>query len=804
MIRVCLAALTGHWRRQPMQLLALVLGLAVATALWSGVQAVNSEAKASYDRAASLLGGDSLDLIERTDGTPLRDADFVALRRAGWNVSPILDGRLRLGERRYRLIGIDPLTLPNDAAEGPGLSGAQDLTAFMTPPFQILASAETIAKLPKVGIPPLKPAALPPDVLLSDIGVAKQLLQQGDHLSRITVAGVQKPSRTALADVDPALIQRKASSQSDLGSLTESFHLNLTAFGLMAFVVGLFIVHATIGLAFEQRRSLMRTLRALGVPLRTLIAALLFELILISGLSGLIGVSFGYLIAASLLPDVAASLSGLYGASVPGELSLSPNWWLGGMAMGIAGALVAAAGSFWKVATMPILDSAKAQAWLAAVRVRIRVQSALAMVFFVTGASVLVFGSGLLSGFVVMGATLLGAALILPTILSIFVQFMSDRAKGPIGQWFWADTQMQLNGLSLALMALLLALSINIGVGAMVGGFRTTFLQWLDQRLAAQLYVYSSSDAEAEAITQSLNSNTDVIRVLPIWGEDISHQGWPVTIYGILDDPLYRDNWPMIDVTADAWDRVAAGTAILISEQLARKFEIVPGDEVEFGQLGLMKVVGVYADYGNPTGAALVNMAPFLRAFPGVEKRRLGVRTNLEAADDVAAAISAEFGLRPDQVVNQQQLKAFSRGVFEKTFAVTAALNTLTLAVAGLALLTSLLTLAQIRLPQLAPAWAMGLTRARLGWIELARSLLLALITAVLAIPLGVVFAWILTSVINVEAFGWKLPLYHFPGQWLQLTGLAMLTAAISSLWPVLKLQRVPPAQLLRLFSNER
>ena len=55
--------------------------------------------------------------------------------------------------------------------------------------------------------------------------------------------------------------------------------------------------------------------------------------------------------------------------------------------------------------------------------------------------------------------------------------------------WFWADGRQQLSALSLALMALLLALSANIGVGAMVESFRTTFTAWLDKRLAAEIYV---------------------------------------------------------------------------------------------------------------------------------------------------------------------------------------------------------------------------------------------------------------------------------------------------------------------------
>ncbi|WP_163007947.1 FtsX-like permease family protein, partial [Pseudomonas viridiflava] len=94
-----------------------------------------------------------------------------------------------------------------------------------------------------------------------------------------------------------------------------------------SFVVGLFIVHAAIGLALEQRRSLLRTLRACGVSARLLILSLGVELGVLALLGGVLGVASGYLLACLLLPDVATSLRGLYGAEVPGQLSLSPGWW---------------------------------------------------------------------------------------------------------------------------------------------------------------------------------------------------------------------------------------------------------------------------------------------------------------------------------------------------------------------------------------------------------------------------------------------------------------------------------------------
>ena len=72
----------------------------------------------------------------------------------------------------------------------------------------------------------------------------------------------------------------------------------------------------------------------------------------------------------------------------------------------------------------------------------------------------------------------------------------------------------------------------------------------------------------------------------------------------------------------------------------------------------------------------------------------------------------------------------------------TAALNALTLIVSAIALLASLLTLGDARPAQLAPVWAMGVTRARLAGLEMARIVVFAAATAVFALPLGLYMAW--------------------------------------------------------------
>ena len=62
---------------------------------------------------------------------------------------------------------------------------------------------------------------------------------------------------------------------------------------------------------------------------------MLAELVALALVAGLVGVAAGYLIAAALLPDVAASLRGLYGARMPGSLGLGPGWWAAGIAMSL-------------------------------------------------------------------------------------------------------------------------------------------------------------------------------------------------------------------------------------------------------------------------------------------------------------------------------------------------------------------------------------------------------------------------------------------------------------------------------------
>jgi len=436
-----------------------------------------------------------------------------------------------------------------------------------------------------------------------------------------------------------------------------------------------------------------------------------------------------------------------------------------------------------------------------------RWQAGGAMVLLGGAAALVLLGGGIWAGFGALAGLNLGAALLLPVGLSGVMWVGQRLAKGVLAQWFWADTRQQLPGLSLSLMALLLALAANVGVGTMVSSFRLTFTGWLDQRLASELYVTARSDAEGSQMVAWLATRADA--VLPIFSGEGAVFGKPAELYGMTDHATYRDHWPMLAATPDVWESMAAGEAVLVNEQLARRESVSPGDVVTL-QAGTIpggwqvQVAGVYSDYGNPVAQVILSTDRLLALFPDTPRLRYAVRIAPGRAADLAAGMRAEFDLPPDAVTDQASVKAFSLRVFERTFAVTGALNVLTLGVAGLAMFASLMTLSAMRLPQLAPVWAMGLTRRRLAWLDLLRTMVLALVTLLAALPLGLGLAWVLLAVVNVEAFGWRLPMYVFPADWLRLGLLALLAAGMAAAVPVRRLARLSPGDLLRVFANER
>jgi putative ABC transport system permease protein len=814
-----LAALLSHWRKHPTSLATLLIGLSIATALWSGVQALNTQARSSYTRAAAIFNqGNTQNIIAQQGGYFDQDL-FIRLRRSGLKVSPMLEGIIYLQKKELKIIGVEPLTSPKNLAleEGHSLKSSFDI---LDKEGKALISPETLQRLgSKSGdrirtdhgtlLPPLQPlSSVPPGVIMTDIGVAQKALLRFDKLSRLIVDQHAILNRELLSKLTNSTLKIVESEEgNDLERLTDSFHLNLTAFGMLAFVVGFFIVNASVGLAFEQRLPTLRTLRALGAPAYLLVIAMLIEIAGFTLIAGLIGVTGGFLIAQELLPNVAASLEGLYGAQISSQLSLDKNWFFSAFAMAGAGALLANAAGLIKTLRLPVLNVAKPIAWREMHYGYLRRQALFSLLAFIIAILIYFLGNNLLGGFIFIACGLLGAAMLLPFILTLLLLFGETQAQHPLVRWLFADGRQEIPGLSLALMALLLTLSANIGIGGMVSGFRETFLAWLDERLVAEIYYETVTADDAREIEAWARNDREIKAVLPVWRAKTMIDNYPVEIMGMTFHDTYIKHFPLLSSKENVWENLHENDSILISEQLAQRLKININDKLILPTSEnnwLVTIAGIFPDYGNPKGQIRIDHNRLALHFSDAARTHYSLRVAPISISSVITRMKTVYGEKILRIIDQEEVKKISIGIFEKTFMITGALNTLMLIVSAVALFTSLLTLSNLRLKQIAPVWAIGVSRQRLAAIELIRILIFAAGVALVAIPLGVFITWGLVTIINVLAFGWRLPLHVYPTHWLIVFVTSLITAFFASLAPIIQLARSKPIDLLKVFVNAR
>ena len=101
------------------------------------------------------------------------------------------------------------------------------------------------------------------------------------------------------------------------------------------------------------------------------------------------------------------------------------------------------------------------------------------------------------------------------------------------------------------------------------------------------------------------------------------------------------------------------------------------------------------------------------------------------------------------------------------------------IAVAGLGVISTLITLILERRGEIAVLGFLGATRHQIRRMVVIEALLIGGVSQVIGVMIGVLLSLVLVFVINVQSFGWTIQ-FHFPlGFILQSTGLILLVTAI-------------------------
>ena len=798
-----------HWSRKPLQLIFLFLGVSLATTLWSSIQLLNSEAKKSYENAVTIISSNQSQLIVSVNNDLIPFENFAKLRRNKWPVTPIIEGKLS-DNKKLKIIGVDPFTLSQSTSfYNSFFKTTPNNREFLINRKVAFASSATIKKVSglDLNLELIETDNLLKDYLLVDISIAEELLNRKGKISRFELTGAI-PRDTKILD-ELGLEIKNSEINSDLKQLTKSFHLNLTAFGFLGFIVGLFIVYSTLNLSFEQRKSSFYSLRLMGISVRTIFLSSLIEIFFLSSISGLLGICFGHVLASSLLPDVASTLNNIYGADINNQLSFSIKEIFIALLMPIIGTILISSSFLLKIylseRNTNQINISNNNFYYIKKFTPISVLIILSVITVI----ILLNPTDLFLSFVLIAILIISSSILLPLLLKSGLYYVNYRFefKNPILEWFFSDTLKQVKRISLSLNALMLSIAVTIGVDNMVKSFEETFSIWLDKRLITEMYLRADSDDLAKKISNEIIKEKNVINVYPIIETKSFIKDTKVSVVGFKPQKLYFDNWPVISRSEDIWEQIQNSNGILINEQLHYKLNIDIGDDIQIANTSNNNfdstVVGIYPDYGNSVPQIMINLNKFEYYYSNILPQNFAIDITKGTYGDVSELIQNKYEISDKNIINQSAIKEFSKNVFDKTFTVTRSLSDAMIIIATLTLLTSLISLSEIRVINLSPLWALGIKRITLLKIEFAQFLLLIFIALLFAIPVGLILCFLLTNYLNVSAFGWKLPYDFYPKMWGKTILISLLCSIVAITLPTYLMFKDSASLMIKRYKNE-
>lgn len=823
-----LKALLSHYWRHPWQALFLLVGLVAGVALWSAVQVINGHAKASYSSANSMLGAQVAYSIHTRDGSGIAQSQYIALRRQGWvQLYPVIEARVTSESGKLlAIVATDLFALPGGLGSADlSLSGdARGWLDFVQAPYQTWYP-EALAK--EVGMTAgqqlklsnghqLPPAVIREDAaqawqLVLDVGAALSLLEREDF-SYLAVGELESSEVQKLtAQLPEGLVLEKNQQALDLEQLTQSLHTNLSAMSLLSFAVGLFIVFNAVRFSLWYRQLTVRNLRLMGVSLSTLGIALLLEALLWSVIASALGLVLGYLLSLQLLPALGATLGSLYGATVGSQILLQMPTILIAWSMTLGGLLFALTWPMWRLSRQAVIPGSQLSAqWVNDASAR-RVLLIAGLLLAGLAAVIYPLINSIFLGFTLLGLILFAGAWCLPWLLAFCLKQLSlILPQGrPLLRWILSDGWAQLPTLRTAMMALLLALTCNLGVEALVDSFRTSFSGWLAQRLTADIYLREQRP-EINGLIQSglergwLKDSHQRIGIQTKWRQRLTEiRGLDINAPDTLVLPFAT---AMPNALSDWRLQADSQSLILANEQVHYLAGVELGDKVSIETPSgprQFTVNGFFYDYGNPGFQFYLPHQQMVALWPTAQHQGAALWLNpdrpVDAALEQAEQALLATGFKAGGWVTQQRVRETALAIFERTFAITMAMNTLTLLVAGLALLASLLAILQERLPQFAQWSALGVRLREHVWVISLPLLLFVGITWLVSIPLGALLSWLLIHKLNVMSFGWSMPMLWSIQPALVLAVLSLLVVLFSLLITGLRLRRRLPQALAEL-----
>ena len=804
------------WRRKG-RIVVSVIAIALGVALGYAVQLINRTAANEFGQALFTLSGEA-DLTVRGPRAGFDEALYPPIARLPEVAvaSPALEVEARLTGRDepLRLLGLDAFRA---GRLQPGLLGESSdrLDTLRSDTIFLSRSAAQWLRLEpgaslrvQVGLEDVElriagfvsAEATQPRLAVMDIAAAQWRLHRMGKLTRIDVRlrpGVEVASfqQRLQRTLPPGVyVQRPDSAIESNLRLTRAYRMNLDVLALVALFTGALLVFSTQALSVLRRRGELALLRVLGVTRARLLALLATESVLVGAIGAALGLVAGHLLAAATVSTVGTDLGAGFFNGVEPRLRLDMTALFAFFAAGVIAAL---AGGF-----LPALEASRA---LPARALRAGdEQASYSRIQFPRAGFLLMLAGGVsaqlpavnglpLFGYGAVALLLVGAIVLVPWVSArVFAALPLPRsvtARLAVAQLRAASAQA-----GIGLSAVVAAVGLMIAMAIMVASFRSSLDSWLHRMLPADLYLRAGTTGDTGFLDRSVQ---EAIARLP----GVQRVEFLRAQQVLLDPSLPRVTLLARDLDAARAEMVlplvtlpirpgpGEPPSIWITEIIADLYHLHPGARVEVplaGRKSSFTVAGIWRDYARQNGALLIDRALYM----ALTQDRLATDAALWLAPGVATG-QVQAALRDSlpggdriEVALPDEIRQISLTIFDRTFAVTYALEGCAILIGLSGLSAGVAARVAARRREFGVLRHIGVTRREIS-VALACE---GLLSSALGLAIGLILGWlislILVHVINRQSFHWGMEL-HMPWGVLALLAfllllLATLTAAVS------------------------
>lgn len=816
--------------RQPARALLILFAVALGVAAVLAIDLAGDAAAGSFHSSIEALAGKDSFEVTAAGGVPQAVVARLDTLPYALQVSPRIEDHAIVvaSGQSVPLIGVDMIGAANDesladispAEIDEAIRHVNDPDAVWVTSglaksagarLQLLIDDHTNTYIVR-GILP-NSAQVGGDAILMDIDAAQLATGKLDRVDRILIGTPAQDdlaiwkSRLQAALPAGVLLQARGAETAANRRMLAAFRWNLRILSYIALLVGAFLIYSALSVSVVRRRPQIGVMRALGASRNAVLMAFLAEAAVFGTLGSLLALPLGRLLAAGAVRMLSTTVNALYVSSQPGTMGLTAGSVALALVVGIGASCLSALAPAREASMVPPTEAMARGRRDFDVQVQRKRDALFALLLALLGiaatqapeiggkpvmgylaALLFVAASALLTPLVVYGATALGANL-------------SNRIAGVVGLLATRSLGGSLRRSSVLIAALATAVAMMTSVGIMVGSFRETVLTWMQNELPADLYLrpagWSGGDQHPTMSPDIANRIAQVpgvaaVRRLRAYG--IQYQGFPATLAGAQPNPPGETQSLRFLKglrAADVLRELGSGNDAVVSEPFANKHHIHTGTTITLPlgeQKATFRVLGIFYDYGDEAGLILVDWNTLLRYLPDAAPSNLAVYLDPGAnLQQTRTAIEKAIGKSDVLVFSNGEIRRQGIRVFDQTFAITYALEAISVLVAVGGIAGSLASIVIDRRREFGVLRFLGATGKQIRRLILVEAGLIGLLASAIGFTLGVVLSLVLIFVINKQSFGWTIQ-FHWP--------ITVLLPSVATVYVATVLAGLYPARL--------